>query len=125
MVWMASDLKERVAEAIPAEMKDKIATEADVRDLGELREFLHTVGHPVVNGVIREVDGAQITEGWTVAEEVTAVAPVAEAVESLTQVPVAAMASGAVGGNAPIKILLKDADISIGRIIVKKREGAK
>lgn len=123
VVWMPSDLKERVAEAIPAEMMDKIATEKDVRNIGELREFLQKVDHPVVNGVIREVDGERITEGWAVAAEVAAAPPtVSEEVipvqtESLTQVPIP-MASGAAD---PIKIILKDADISIGKIIVKRK----
>ncbi|MGB2841074.1 MAG: CO dehydrogenase/CO-methylating acetyl-CoA synthase complex subunit beta [Halobacteriota archaeon] len=123
VVWMPSDLKERVAEAIPAEMKDKIATEKDVRNIGELREFLQKVDHPVVNGVIREVDGERITEGWAVAAEVAAAPPTVSEeeipvqTESLTQVPIP-MASGAAD---PIKIILKDADISIGKIIVKRK----
>jgi len=123
VVWMPSDLKERVAEAIHAEMKDKIATEKDVRNIGELREFLQKVDHPVVNGVIREVDGERITAGWAVAAEVAAAPPTVSEeeipvqTESLTQVPIP-MASGAAD---PIKIILKDADISIGKIIVKRK----
>ena len=133
VVWMASDLKERVADAISDEMKDKIATEKDVKDIEELREFLKRVDHPVVKGVIREVDGEQITEGWAVKEEAAEVeakaeaVPVAEAVPSTAQVPLASiptMTPGAVaGGGTPIQIILKDADISIGKIIVKRKEG--
>ncbi|MCK4475704.1 MAG: CO dehydrogenase/CO-methylating acetyl-CoA synthase complex subunit beta [Methanophagales archaeon] len=134
VVWMASDLKARVAEAIPEEMKDKIATEKEVKTIEELREFLQRVDHPVVKGVIREVNGERITEGWAV--EAEAVAPpaeveeevrVAEGVPSEAQVPLASipmMASGA-GGNSPIRIILKDADISIGKIIVKRKEKTK
>lgn len=127
VVWMPSDLKERVAEAIPAEMNDKIATEKDVRNISELREFLQKVDHPVVNGVIREVDGERITEGWAVAAE-AAVAPptvseeeIPVGKEPLTQVPIP-MASGAGAGvDSPLRIILKDADISIGKIIVKRK----
>ena len=134
VVWMASDLKARVAEAIPEEMKDKIATEKEVKTIEELREFLQRMDHPVVKGVIREVNGERITEGWAV--EAEAVAPpaeveeevrVAEGVPSEAQVPLASipmMASGA-GGNSPIRIILKDADISIGKIIVKRKEKTK
>jgi acetyl-CoA decarbonylase/synthase complex subunit beta len=127
VVWMASDLKERVENAIPAEMKDKIATEKDVRNIGELREFLQKLDHPVVEGVIREVDGVRITEGWAEAAEAAATPPTVSeeeipvGKESLTLVPIAqAMASGA---GDPIKIILKDADVSIGKIIVKRKEG--
>ena len=120
---MASDLKERVADAISDEMKDKIATEKDVKDIEELRDFLQRVDHPVVKGVIREVDGGRVTEGWAVKEEAAEVE--AEAVPSAAQVPLASipmMASGA-GGGTPIQIILKDADISIRKIIVKKKGG--
>ncbi|MCW3134995.1 MAG: CO dehydrogenase/CO-methylating acetyl-CoA synthase complex subunit beta [Methanophagales archaeon] len=124
VVWMASDLKARVAEAIPAEMKDKIATEKEVKTIEELREFLQRVDHPVVKGVIREVDGERITEGWAVeAEAVAAPAEVEEEVPSEAQVPLASVPLVASGANTPVRIILKDADISIGKIIVKRKEG--
>lgn len=133
VVWMASDLKARVGDAIPEEMKDKIATEEDVKNIEELSAFLQRVDHPVVKGVIREVDGARVTEGWTVEKEEAAVppsvvkeeVPVVEGVPSATQVPLASVpvvASGA-GVDTPIRIILKDADVSIGKIIVKRKEG--
>jgi acetyl-CoA decarbonylase/synthase complex subunit beta len=106
-------------------MKDKIATEKDVKDIEELREFLQRVDHPVVKGGIREVDGERVTEGWAVKEEAAEVE--VEAVPSAAQVPLASipmMASGAgAGGGTPIRIILKDADISIGKIIVKRKGG--
>ncbi|HDM36878.1 MAG TPA: CO dehydrogenase/CO-methylating acetyl-CoA synthase complex subunit beta [Candidatus Syntrophoarchaeum butanivorans] len=64
VVWMNSSLKERHADAIPDEMKDKIATEKDVSNIAELKEFLKRVDHPVVTGVIRPFDGKKITDGW-------------------------------------------------------------
>ncbi len=70
IVWMSKRLKERVKEGIPAEMYDKIATEDDAKDLESLKKFLLKVDHPVVNGVVRPVDGKKITEGWKF-EEVT------------------------------------------------------
>ncbi|MDI6885143.1 MAG: CO dehydrogenase/CO-methylating acetyl-CoA synthase complex subunit beta [archaeon] len=123
VVWMASDLKERVKDAIPEEMRAKIATEKDVRDIESLREFLKRVNHPVVNGVVREVDGVRITEGWA-AEAVEEVPPagVEEAVperEPVTLDPLAQVIAS--GVNSPVKIILKDADIRIGKIIVKRR----
>lgn len=81
-----------------------------------------------MKGVIRNVDGERITEGWAAAAEAEAKVPpavVEEGVSSASQVPLTSipmMASGA-GGNSPIRIILKDADISIGKIIVKRKEG--
>ena len=126
VVWMASDLKERVRDAVPEEMWDRIATEKDVKNIEELREFLEKVNHPVVAGVIREVDGTRITEGWAVAEEAIEPVPSVEAAvsdeeASLPQVPVTPLAAS--GGSSPLSIILKDADIRIGKIIIKRKEG--
>jgi len=127
VVWMASDLKDRVKDAIPEEMRDKIATEKDVRDIESLREFLKRVNHPVVNGVIREVDGMRITEGWGVKiAEAEAVPPAGAEVavpgkeEPLTRVSLAQVIAS--GVNSPVKIILKDADIRVGKIIIRRRE---
>ncbi len=48
IVWMPADLKVEVAEYIPEEIYDKIATEEDTIDPMELREFLKKAGHPIV-----------------------------------------------------------------------------
>jgi len=48
IVWMPADMKQEVAEYIPEEIYDKIATEQDTIDPLELREFLKKVGHPIV-----------------------------------------------------------------------------
>ena len=48
IVWMPADLKQEVAEYIPEEIYDKIATEQDTIDPVELKEFLKKVGHPIV-----------------------------------------------------------------------------
>jgi len=135
VVWMASDLKERVKDAIPDEMKEKIATEKEAADLESLREFLLRVDHPVVKGVIREVDGAKITDGWAkeeeeagivAPEEVTAPTPM---VKSEAQQPEGIAPESVPGstsimpGSAPITITLKNADISIGKIVLRRKRG--
>ncbi len=125
VVWMPSDLKERVRDAIPEAMWDKIATEQDVKNIDELREFLKKVEHPVVEGVVREVDGTKITGGWTVeAAEVALPADGEEAVAdtagTLTRVPVSQLMT--FGGQSPITIKLKDANIRIGKLIIKRKE---
>ncbi|HEX58558.1 MAG TPA: CO dehydrogenase/CO-methylating acetyl-CoA synthase complex subunit beta [Methanomicrobia archaeon] len=150
VVWMASDLKERVADAIPDEMKDKIATEKEAKTIDELKEFLKKVDHPVVKGVVRPVDGKKITEGW-VEEEAPPEAAAAEAAApeaaaaptaaapaqqpaapqvAMPQFPLLPTAPAAqpqiqiptTPAGAPVKIILKDANITIGKIILKKKE---
>jgi acetyl-CoA decarbonylase/synthase complex subunit beta len=48
IVWIPKDLKLELANAIPEEVYDKIATEEDVLDVVELEKFLKDKGHPVV-----------------------------------------------------------------------------
>jgi acetyl-CoA decarbonylase/synthase complex subunit beta len=48
IVWMPADLKKEVAEYIPEEIYDKIATEKDAIDPKDLKEFLKKKNHPVV-----------------------------------------------------------------------------
>jgi acetyl-CoA decarbonylase/synthase complex subunit beta len=48
IVWMPKDLKLEIADAIPEEVYDKIATEEDCVDVKELEKFLREKKHPVV-----------------------------------------------------------------------------
>jgi acetyl-CoA decarbonylase/synthase complex subunit beta len=62
IVWMPKELKERVKDAVPDDVP--VATEEDATDVDELKLFLIKNNHPVVEGVVRGVDGKKITEGW-------------------------------------------------------------
>lgn len=48
IVWIDSSLKAEVAEAIPEQIYDQIATEETAADLGRLKDFLITGKHPVI-----------------------------------------------------------------------------
>ena len=48
VVWMPSDLREQLREFIPVDLFGKIATEKDVRTVSELRDFLSSQVHPVM-----------------------------------------------------------------------------
>ncbi|MBS1263631.1 MAG: Acetyl-CoA decarbonylase/synthase complex subunit beta 2 [Methanonatronarchaeales archaeon] len=47
VVWMPEHIKERISDAIPGELVDKIVTEETTIDVAELREELESRGHPV------------------------------------------------------------------------------
>ncbi len=104
IVWLPSELKERVKDAIPSELYDKIATEKDVSSIDELKKFLIEKGHPLAEK-IKSMEEAE-------KEEVTAegAVPTMEAAPSMA-VPAA---------MTPIRIVLKGARIKIGKIIIKK-----
>jgi acetyl-CoA decarbonylase/synthase complex subunit beta len=144
VVWMPKDLKERILNYIPEEMRDKIATEEDAKTLDELKEFLRKVDHPVVKGVVRDVDGQKITDGWVeeieeveeaAPEEVPAEAPAAPAaqpaVQPMPQMQMPSFQLPALQIPAPqtapagIKLIIKDAKITIDKVIIRKAEKEK
>ena len=142
-VWMPKDLKERVAKYIPDDIRDKIATEEDAKTLDELREFLKKVDHPVVNGVVRPVDGQKITNGWVEEEEEAEEAVEEAAAEAAPaaaqpaqpmamqpmqmpgfQLPALQMPASS-ASSAGVKLIIKDAKITIDKVIVRKAEKEK
>jgi acetyl-CoA decarbonylase/synthase complex subunit beta len=143
VVWMPKDLKERVEKYIPEDMRDKIATEEDAKTLDELKEFLKKVDHPVVKGVVRDVDGQQITQGWV--EEVEEEEVVEEEAPAEAEAPAAAPqmmpmqpmqpafqlpalqlpAAQPAPAPAGIKLIIKDAKITIDKVIIRKAEKEK
>ncbi len=109
VVWMPSELKERVKDAIPPELYDKIATEKDVSNVEELKKWLIEKGHPLA-AKLREMEEAKAKEEAAAPAE--AAAPEVAAPAAGIAVPTA---------TAPIKIVLKGATIKIGKIVVRRR----
>lgn len=110
IVWLASELKERIKDAIPAELVDKIATEKEATTVEELKKFLLERGHPVV-------------ERWKAVEEAKPPEKVeAPEVAAPTEVEVTLPAEGlglpaGVGG---FRIILKNVRIKADRLIIRR-----
>jgi acetyl-CoA decarbonylase/synthase, CODH/ACS complex subunit beta len=97
VVWMPSEIKEKIRSFIPGEAYEKIATEKDVRNIPELKEFLLARQHPV-------------TQLWGAVEPTGA--------PSALQIPVFS------GGDIPVmaggfRIILKNARITAEKIIIQ------
>jgi len=110
IVWMNSSVKERVAEFLPKDVVDKIATENEVQDINQLRDWLKEQNHPVV-------------ETWTEMEEEEE----EEYEEEGAMIPMGTQAftvpgAGGVGG---FKIILKNCKVHAEAIIIKKIEPRK
>jgi len=111
VVWLPASVKERIKEFVPKEIVDKIATENDVKTIGELKVFLKDRGHPIVEtwkkipAKVEEI--AQPVEG-----EIPAEMPIA----SIPTLPITA------GGY---KIILKDAKIYAKKVIIRSMKGEK
>jgi len=114
VVWMPQQIKDRLKEAIPAEMRDLIATENDAKTAGELREFLKSKNHPAVQRW-KEPEKAKEEAPAQTGEEVSA--------EILPTLIPAGLEIPAVGGG--FKIILKNAKITAERVIIKRDEPKK
>ena len=114
IVWMPQSIKERVKDFIPKELLDKIATENEAKTVDDLKKFLETRAHPVMERwKAKPVEvAAETVETSAEEKEVPAGAPVVE----LPTLPITA------GG---FKIILKDAKIHAKRMIIRAEKAEK
>jgi acetyl-CoA decarbonylase/synthase complex subunit beta len=113
LVWMNSSVKDRVAEFFPPDLVGKIATENEVQDINQLRDWLKEQNHPVVETWTEMEEEAEEEEGYE--EEGGAMIPMG------TQ----AFTVPGVGGAGGFKIILKNCKIHAESIIIKKIEPRK
>ncbi|SES84387.1 acetyl-CoA decarbonylase/synthase beta subunit [Methanococcoides vulcani] len=117
VVWMPKHLKDRVLSDIPADIADKVATEEDAPDLDSLRSFLTDKGHPIVERWEAEEEPEAEEE---VQEEATFAAPaMMQAAMPMQGMPMMMPPSSGTGG---VKIILKNAKVSIDKVIIQKKE---
>ncbi|AKB85045.1 CO dehydrogenase/CO-methylating acetyl-CoA synthase complex subunit beta [Methanococcoides methylutens] len=117
VVWMPKNLKDRVLSDIPAEIADKVATEEDAADLDSLRNFLTDKAHPIVERWEAEEEPEEEEE---VKEEAAAAAPtMMQAAIPMQGMPMMMPSSSGTGG---VKIILKNAKVSIDKVIIQKKE---
>ncbi len=117
VVWMPKVLKDKVLADIPAEIVDKVATEEDAQDLDTLKEFLKEKDHPVVKNwgadEDEEVDEDEESTGTSTAMPAFGM-PDPAMLQNLP--PITA------GGSGGIKITLKNAKVSIDKIILSSKK---
>ncbi|TFG06231.1 MAG: CO dehydrogenase/CO-methylating acetyl-CoA synthase complex subunit beta [Promethearchaeota archaeon] len=106
IVWMNKTVKDRVAEFLPQDLVPKIATNEEVSDINELKEWLKEKEHPIVE-TWSEMEEEEEEEEW---EEEGAMVPMG------TQ----AFTIPGAGGAGGFKIILKNAKIHAESIIIKK-----
>jgi acetyl-CoA decarbonylase/synthase complex subunit beta len=113
IVWMPMTIKERVKDFIPKELGDKIATENEAKTVPDLKMFLESRGHPVVERwKAKPVELAAEVP----AEEKEIEAPAGAPVVELPTLPITA------GG---FKIILKDAKIHAKKVIIRAEKTEK
>lgn len=105
VVWLPSNVKERVRDFIPTDLVEKIATENDVETIAQLHTFLQDRAHPIVDRWISEKESSEEIETEDIIVSSTQIPAI-----PLHDVPITA------GG---FKIILKDAKIIARKMIIR------
>ncbi|WP_309493050.1 CO dehydrogenase/CO-methylating acetyl-CoA synthase complex subunit beta [Candidatus Hecatella orcuttiae] len=113
VVWLPSQIKERILDAIPEDLRSRIATEKEAGNIEELKVFLQKVDHPVV-------------QRWKAPEKPAAEVEVEAGLEAapMETVPLPSeaylTAVSPTGGG--FRIILKNAKIIAEKVIIKREE---
>ncbi len=118
VIWMPRNLKEKIKADIPPELADKIPTEEDVTDLKTLRDYLEKKQHPITQRWTKEEAAAEVAPAET-AEAAPAWSVPAPAMTMPVGMPMMPMQFG---GGEGVKLVFKNAKISIDRIVFKNKE---
>ncbi|MHA1762837.1 MAG: CO dehydrogenase/CO-methylating acetyl-CoA synthase complex subunit beta [Promethearchaeota archaeon] len=114
VVWMGKAVKDRVYDFLPEDIRDKIATEEEVNELSQLKQWLIEHDHPIVKTWEEEIEEEE-EEEEVYAEEAGAMIPIGT--QALT-IPGA-------GGSGGFKIILKNCKLHAEELIIRKIESKK
>ncbi|MDA0525503.1 CO dehydrogenase/CO-methylating acetyl-CoA synthase complex subunit beta [Methanococcoides alaskense] len=119
VVWMPKHLKDRVLADIPADIAEKVATEEDAADLDSLKNFLTEKDHPIVQRWEEEAEDEPEDEEEVQETAKFAAPPMMQNAMPMQGMPMMMPSSSGTGG---IKIILKNAKVSIEKVIIQKKE---
>lgn len=122
VVWLPSMLKEKIAETIPEDIKDKIATENDATDIDSLKAFLQEKNHPVVASWAAAEEEEEEEEEEEAEEVAVAAAPMMMPAAGFQMPAMASMPMMPAGKAGGIKITFKKAKISIERMVISEKK---
>lgn len=117
IVWVPQIVKDRVKEFIPPEIVDKIPTENDVKNIEELKAFLESNNHPVVERWAALVPSGEVAEAPEATE--ASADPLTAELSTVSGTPIISAGVPTAGG---FKITLKNVKIRAEKIIIKRKE---
>lgn len=123
VVWMPKMLKDKVFDSMPEDIRDKIPTEEEAADVESLKNFLKEKKHPILERWVEEApEEVEAPEEKEASEASTPQAGFAapQMMQAANFMPSMPMASG--GGSGGVKIVLKNAKVSIDKVIIKKQD---
>lgn len=150
IVWMPSELKERTTDVIPVDLRDKIATEKEAKNVEELKKFLVEKMHPVVKKLIEVEKAREVRKAEEISRappemvqqrliEQTSTAPV-QTIQQVQTTPAQTLVVPAPGGitvsvtiptqltqpkSPQISVTLKGIRIRIEKLVIRKAEAEK
>lgn len=122
VVWMPKMLKDKVFQDIPEDLRDKIATEEDVKDVDALRNFLKEKKHPIIERWVEEEAKEEVKEE---APSQAAAPQAGFAAPQMMQMPANFMPSAMPmmgSGSGGVRIILKNAKVTVDKIIIQKQD---
>jgi acetyl-CoA decarbonylase/synthase complex subunit beta len=119
VVWMPDDIRERIKEYMPEEIITKIATENDVSSLDQLKEWLKTKDHPIVERWVEE-PAKEAPKQEPVAQQVAQPQmPTTGFTIPTLELPASALPIQGLPQGLNIKIILTNAKIKADKLIIR------
>jgi acetyl-CoA decarbonylase/synthase complex subunit beta len=120
VVWMPKMLKEKIFQDMPEDIREKIATEDDAKDIDSLRNFLKGKNHPILERWVEEEAEEEVED-----EAPAQATPHAGfAAPQTMQMPANFMPSMPMmgGGSGGVRIILKNAKVTVDKITILRED---
>jgi acetyl-CoA decarbonylase/synthase complex subunit beta len=123
VVWMPNMLKQKILDSIPEDIRDKIATDENIKDIESLKNFIKEKDHPVIKRwVVEEEEETTEEEEESQPAEAQYYQPMQYVPQQMPAGFMPSMAMMGGSGSGGVKIILKNAKVTVDKIIVKKIE---
>nr|WP_232210866.1 acetyl-CoA decarbonylase/synthase complex subunit alpha/beta [Methanothermococcus okinawensis] len=115
IVWLPEELKEKVKDAIPKKLRDKIATEKDISNTEELKKYLMDKKHPVIE---------KLEEHDKIEDKIETEEKPVDISKSKTEltVPTISLPAGFGGLPSNMKIILKNVVIKAEELVITRED---
>ncbi|MDP2218213.1 MAG: CO dehydrogenase/CO-methylating acetyl-CoA synthase complex subunit beta [Methanolobus sp.] len=122
VVWMPKMLKEKVFQDMPEDIREKIATEDDAKDIDSLRNFLKEKNHPILERWVEEEAEEEVEDEAPAKAQATPQAGFAA--PQMMQIPSNFMPAMPMmgGGSGGVRIILKNAKVTVDKITILKED---
>jgi acetyl-CoA decarbonylase/synthase complex subunit beta len=119
VVWMPEDIRDRIKEYMPEEIIPKIATEADVSTLDELKEWLKAQDHPITETWTEKPTAEESDQAATPQQMSQPQMPMTGFTVPTLELPASALPIQGLPAGLNIKIILKNARIKADKLIIR------